>query len=266
MKHITLRVGLVGILVLAGCKPKNERIDNPLLARVGTSEIRADEVRQRLAGTGARPEDILPQLVDEYALAERAKQLGLDQKPEILRSYRNLLAGRLREEVLEPALSALEPTEEAIGQYYEQNKDKKYTRSAQCRGALLYVEAPESHPDRRAQGRLRIEQARQDALKQENSPDLRGFGALAATYSEDQTTRYKGGDFGWIAENDLPARWPAQVMKKLFALKDTGEVSDVLEAPEGFFLHSNRLPLALLQWMPQNNQQSPSRQRHSIRL
>jgi PPIC-type PPIASE domain. len=41
-------------------------------------------------------------------------------------------------------------------------------------------------------------EARESASKQNHG---RGFGPIAVKYSEDQVTRYKGGDIGWVNKN-----------------------------------------------------------------
>jgi len=231
-----LWIGWAGIFVLIGCQPDQEKSHPLRVARVGSSDLRADELHERVRGSGLSSEQVLAQMVDEYAMAVRAKQLGLDQRPDFLRSSRNLLASLLRREVLEPAFAETDPTTEEIVEYYEQHKAIKYTRPGQRRGALLYVEAPEEHPSRREKGRRRIEKAHQEALQQGGSSDRRGFGALAVTYSEDPVTRYKGGDFGWVSDGDFPVRWPGEVMERLFSLQQPGDVSEVLETRDGFFV------------------------------
>jgi parvulin-like peptidyl-prolyl isomerase len=66
--------------------------------------------------------------------------------------------------------------------------------------------------------------------------DTRGFGEHAMTYSEEATSRFKGGDIGWLEAGTSASRWPDAVVKAGFALKNNGDTSDVIETPEGFYL------------------------------
>jgi peptidyl-prolyl cis-trans isomerase D len=62
-----------------------------------------------------------------------------------------------------------------------------------------------------------------------------GFGALAQRYSEDQATRYLGGDAGWLARGEQ-GRWDNAVVDAAFALKSAGEISSVIQTSNGLYL------------------------------
>jgi peptidyl-prolyl cis-trans isomerase C len=66
-------------------------------------------------------------------------------------------------------------------------------------------------------------------------PAAQGFGAVAINCTDDQISRYRGGDLGWFRTPADFARWPQEVVQAGFALK-AGEVSEVLQAADGFYL------------------------------
>jgi len=220
-------------IFLFGCMPKKPSV----IARVGPYEIQDEELFQRLQeqGEGADPQDVLDAMVQEMIVQVRAEQLGLDQKPNVLRAYRNLLADALRKECLEPVLNKIEISDEEIQIYYKTNI-KNYTRSAQRRGAILYIGASEKEGDLREEGRLRMVEAREKALAQRQTDGFVGFGGMAVTYSEDQVTKYKGGDMGWFFNGSTHPRWPKKVLKTLFELEHPGAISEVLDTPKGYYL------------------------------
>jgi peptidyl-prolyl cis-trans isomerase C len=82
--------------------------------------------------------------------------------------------------------------------------------------------------------RHRIDEARVQSLALTNGDA--GFGAVAVAYSEDQSSRYKGGDVGWFDEGQAHYRWPTEVIRAGFALKNSGDVSEVIRAENGFYL------------------------------
>jgi len=61
------------------------------------------------------------------------------------------------------------------------------------------------------------------------------FGNLAISSSDDQASRYKGGDIGWFDQGREGYRWPTEVISAGLALA-TGEVSGVIETPKGYFV------------------------------
>jgi parvulin-like peptidyl-prolyl isomerase len=65
--------------------------------------------------------------------------------------------------------------------------------------------------------------------------DTRGFGQVAADFSDDQLTRYRGGDAGWFADDGLETRWPKEILTAGFALKNAGEISPVIRGRDGFY-------------------------------
>jgi len=81
--------------------------------------------------------------------------------------------------------------------------------------------------------RSRMVEAREKALKSSDGP---GFGSLAIEYSEDQATRYKGGDIGWIEEGRGRYRWDSKVIAAGFSLGKIGEISEIIATDSGLFL------------------------------
>jgi peptidyl-prolyl cis-trans isomerase SurA len=63
------------------------------------------------------------------------------------------------------------------------------------------------------------------------------FSELALKYSDDPKTKFKGGDFGYIEENDPTRRaeYGRTFIDKLFVLK-TGEISNVLQSNQGYHI------------------------------
>jgi len=229
------------VLLLAGCS-KPYRPDPDLVATVGSREIRAAEfeaaMRTRAVGDDpAQKATLLEELMDHAALVEAAKAAGLDTDPELRRSWENLLVSKLRETRLEPRQTNAQPTAEQVGTHYQSNS-VRFTEPALRRGAVLFVEVPgKATPERRALQRKRLEEARAKALAQPPAdPSVRGFGALAVEYSEDQSTRYRGGDTGWIQAGHADARFDPQVAATLFALPQPGALSEILDTPRGFYL------------------------------
>ncbi len=165
---------------------------------------------------------------------EKARELGLDQDPELRRQWENLLIGRLRETEIESKLRALSVTDDEIRDYFQRNQSA-YSRPAQLHLALLFLSVPASADDEtRAAIRQRMEAAR--ALASELPETTRGFGAHAMTYSEEATSRFKGGDIGWLEAGASAYRWPDEVVKVGFALKENGDLSEVIETQKGFYL------------------------------
>jgi parvulin-like peptidyl-prolyl isomerase len=62
-----------------------------------------------------------------------------------------------------------------------------------------------------------------------------GFGALSIDYSDDQASRYRGGDIGWMDPGKLSSRYPRKVMELGDAL-EKGKMSEVIEVEGGLYV------------------------------
>lgn len=218
---------------------QRQQPDPDLIATVGNREIRVKQFKEEAARRGGlRPEGLdrrklLEELIDYEAMLVKAFEAGLDKDPEVIRAYHNLLVGKLRTRQLEPRIENVAISDEEIKAQYETHIDR-YTRPARSRIAILYFEThPTMSPEKRESIRARLAEAREKA--QSLSQDERGFGALAIRYSEDQASRYKGGDIGWLAQGRA-YRWPDPVVSAGFSLETIGDVSDVIETDNGLYL------------------------------
>lgn len=249
------RAGLAGSVVgaaawclVVGCSQSPEdagaKPAEVLLAEVGNHRItEADflaEARRRVeAGRSASDKDaLLQEMVERESLLARARQTGLEADPELRREYENLLIARLVEQEVTPLKEAVAITPEMIEAEYKANR-ARYTRPAQDRLAMLYLEAgAKASESRRAEIRHRLEAARSQVAALQNTNRSRGvvgFGRLAIEHSDDQVSRHRGGDLGWIAEGQRPPRMPEAVLEA-GRLLEVGVVSPVLETPEGFYV------------------------------
>lgn len=213
-----------------------------VVAVVGNHEIKVSEFQDWMLRRGVGTNDVarealLKDVITHNAALQRAIALGLDKQPEFRRSWENMLVSRLRERELEPRLTNAVPTYPQIETAYS-NQVTRFTDPALRRGAMLMASYPaKANEEAKAGVRKRLESVRAKALEQAASaPQTRGFGPLAIEFSEDQSTRYKGGDIGWMAEGRADNRVDSAVTKTLFSLSQTNEISEIVETPQACYL------------------------------
>lgn len=171
----------------------------------------------------------------DRAIDEVRKQNGLseDQFREVLsqqgyswESYRHELRNQLlRFKVINTAVRAhVNISEEDVRSFYNQSvRQAGGNRSAHLRHVLIAVPPgtdAKTQAERRAHATRILEEARA----------TKNLGALAKEHSDDELTRDKEGDLGWISEKDgLPEKF-AEVV---FAM-DVGEVRGPVRTDRGF--------------------------------
>ena len=195
-------------------------------------------MRRRAVGNDPKQKAaLLDELVEHAALLEKAKAAGLDRDPDLRRSWENMLVSRLQEAELESRLSNAVPTSAQVNSYYQTNL-AHYTEPAMRRGAVLFAEVSgKASAAQKEKSRHRLLEARARAGQLSSSNLVsRGFGVLATEVSEDQATRYRGGDMGWIKAGQGDARYDKPVLDALFALEKPASISDLIETSRGYYL------------------------------
>ena len=188
-------------------------------------------------------------MVDREALLQRARQAGLDRDPAYQREVESLLIRKLQGAQLDPRRESVSVSDAAVKAEYETNA-ARFARPAQARLAMLFLAADaRSSEARKGELRARIEEGRRKFLALAAKPQpalVPGFGPLAVEYSDDQVTRHRGGDLGWLEADQHPSRVPAEVAEAGWALAP-GQVSEVIPARDGFYvmLKTDSRPAAL---------------------
>jgi peptidyl-prolyl cis-trans isomerase C len=238
--QIALRLSLlVGCSLLAwlplGCSRAPRAT---VLATVGDHQITADDFRNEMQRRHAARRPIpdkailLQEMVLAEAMVQRARAAGLLDDPQVRHEINTLLASKLQDRELAPRLEAINPSADEVKAEYERNL-AKYTRPAKVRLAVLALAAdPKMSDTNRRALHSRMVEARNKSRAQANSKD---FGPLAIEYSDDQASRYRGGDLGWLDAGNFNYRWPREVLETGYTL-EPNLVSEVIETASGFYL------------------------------
>jgi len=235
------------VCLLCQCKktaPTATAGDPPLAVVAGqriTAKDLCAEAEWRKANNQAVPdaEALLKEMVNRLAMIERAKQAGVADEPDTRRRVESLLIARLREQQLDTEIAKLTVTDEEVANTYKA-RSAEFARKGLDRYAILFQAAQSKMTDeRRTEARKRLQDAL--ALTDANpapggrGPAASGFGAVAIDHSEDQTSRYRGGDIGWLESDAKPGRFPEAVIAAGRSLK-TGARSDILECDDGYYV------------------------------
>ena len=233
MKSLRLPVLTALILLAAGACRKNTasvpQAEPVILASAGaevlTQEMFATEATRR----GISPDDrvkrraLLSEMTDHLRLLAYAKAHSFENDPEVRRNHESLLIAKAREALGGGAeISLKPPTEEELQAAYNARRSTLAT-PVRIRVAMLM------NADR-----TKLEAAL--GMVSSLPPERKDFGALAATHSDDQATRYVGGDFGEIVAGHSEGVLPPEAIQACFDLTQPGDTSRIVESPDGFRL------------------------------
>lgn len=232
---------IVGVVLyfsfFTGKEPPDHDLEKDVVAIVGPRKITTDQFMEESKRRSTRPEKLdkqtlLDEMIDYEAILVKAMEAGLDKDPELIRMYRNMLVGRYKQQYLTPQIESASISDEDIRNHYD-NHLPQYTQPSRIRLAILYMAVHHTMSEEtKLAVREKMQEAREKAM---NLTDVSDFGALAIEYSEDQSTRYRGGDIGWISKG-LSYRWDQSIIDAGFALQHPGDISEIIETQDGLYL------------------------------
>lgn len=190
-------------------------------------------------------DEVLETLVRRELLLAEIRRSGFEQRPDIRASWEAHLLQRFAEEQRQQIASLPEPTPEELIAYHRTHPER-FQSPARARVAILQVRPPASrHAEQQSQWADGLERIRQQALSLR--PDVMGFGPLASEVSEHRTTRFHGGDLGWMTDVQLRACVPNEVAEAVNTLSVPGPISPWIPTSQGCFLVKvlERQPAAL---------------------
>ncbi len=230
-------VAVVAAVALSGCSPKRA---GEVLARVGDTVITTDdfkhEMQWRLDHHRPLPEKsaLLEEMVAHELALQKVRARGLEKNFDVQRNYQEMLVGELRDRELAPKLASVKVSPEEIQDAYARDI-AKYTIPAKIRLAVIYIKADRKMTTQQ-KGEAETKMAAAVAAAKSLKDFSHGFGSIAMDYSEDQASRYRGGDIGWLDDGAPAFRWPKEVVEAGFALQQTGDITPIIRASNGLFL------------------------------
>ena len=213
--------------------------DSPVVAVVGGAAISAESFKKELQRrfpqasseepTASQKKSVLESLIRNETLYANAVKEGFDRNPEVEEAIKALIIARFKERQFTPAEIAA--TDQEIETYYR-SQATRFTTSEAARGAVIFIASPATATaEKRAETRARAEAIASEAKA---TPDELTFARLVARSTEDQATRYRGGETGWVSPNS-PGFAP-EVVKALLALKEPNEFAPLVETARGFWV------------------------------
>jgi peptidyl-prolyl cis-trans isomerase C len=232
------------LLALAGCSRDSapQRTDAPRpplaateVARVGHAVISREMFEQEWQRrTGVCSKDaLLQELIRFESILAKARAAGVDHDPEIVAAFNRLVVGKFQEKQLQQlGLNAIQLSETEIQAQY-QSQLLRFTTPRQIRAGIIFCQAstkatPEKHEQLRQRANALWHQAQ--------ASDDDSFRQLALQHSEDQATRYAGGDTGWMVPEQTGSRWESAVIQAASALSKPGDLAPLVQTSRGFYI------------------------------
>ncbi len=213
--------------------------DTATVAVVGDKSItidafRAEMARQRGEFDADRKAELLERIVRSELLFAAARSAGYENDPEVITAVKQAMVGKYLRDYLDPKLGQLKATEEEAEAYYHSHLAEFGTPASLHVAMIRIALSPKMSPEKKEELLKRAEAARAEALALELG--VPAFGSVAVGYSDDQDSRYRGGDIGWLPVGSVDGRFDKKVSEAIAALKAPGQVSSVITASDGYYI------------------------------
>lgn len=254
MKKLLINVALLLIGFAAGYgylwwgnQPAAPVDGQSILARVGDQVITTEDFiaeMERRGGhkpgqyqTREQKQALLDTMLDRLKMLAIAKQLNLQNKPAVKWAMERVLIAKLQEQEIDNKLRNVDVSEQEIEQWYEQHQDD-YAVPEQVKLAVIVLPVD---PKQGVQGWA---DARKNAdiiigrLSELDSNQF-DFGKLAEEFSAHRGSRYMGGAIDWLTNHPSQikySRWPVEMQKAGFELKQPGDYRVVEVEDKGIYL------------------------------
>ncbi|MBI5752954.1 MAG: peptidylprolyl isomerase [Hydrogenophilales bacterium] len=200
-----------------------------VVAKMGTNEIKRSELNQMLSAAQASSPEARPsvQAIDQAlraelirrALVEEAKRVAWDKRPEVQQQIE-----RAREQVIVTSFmnqqarpASAYPSEQEIQTTYDANK-ALFVQTPQVRLIQIYLPASEADSSTKA-----------EALWRQANEKGADFAELARKQSKHAESAAKGGDMGWLQEDQLVPEIRAAIQKLAI-----GQIAKPIKAADGW--------------------------------
>jgi parvulin-like peptidyl-prolyl isomerase len=210
-----------------------------VIARVGTSDVTAEEVRSTIAFLDARQQAALardPALLSQTVRAILGNRLVLkealakkwDQQPAIMaqlaRARESLIVETYLQSVTAPPESF--PNDADIKSVYEANASAFLAPRRFQLAQIVVAVAKDAEKAAEDAARRKLD----DVLKKAKQPGA-DFAALARSASDDAATAERDGEIGWVAEPDLRT----EIRSQVFGLAKAG-ITDPVRLDDGWHI------------------------------
>lgn len=242
-------------------KVATETGPGPILAVVGTEQLTLAEFEAELArrahglpGAAATTEQrtrLLDEMIRLKAGLAKARAHGQEREPATRALIEKLIAAQYVEaEFSKWAATNAPVTDAEIRAFYDNHPEQFQEAAAVRAGVIRFNISSKAEASQRAALREQAAAIRAQAAQ----VDEAGFRRLVQQHSEDQATRYAGGDTGWLPADEPSSHWPPAVVTAACALPQAGDVAPLVATAEGFFVvrlverrPAQRRPLATVQ-------------------
>lgn len=221
--------------LLTGCDGGKRTLqsDPDVVATVAGHQVTRKDLEMALVAKEARKIEqkgiILQQIIQEESIFQAARAAKFDEDPTVAAAVKQLIVARYRERHL--ASTNVLATDNELEMAYAANQ-AKFSVAAMVNVSLIHIHSsPKSVPEKR----LEAENKAKELLGKAKAMSMEDYAQLARDHSEDASTRYQGGQTGWMPLAGS-TRLDPSLHEAIAKLKEVGETAPLISVSNGFYI------------------------------
>lgn len=199
------------------------QVDDTVITEADIKELLARYANQPFVlarySTPEKKKELLDSLIRYDVLAIEARKRGYEHDPEVQRVAKEKMVRLFTQHEILDAIKPTDVPEADIAKYY-QDHAAEYGRLETVRASQILVK-----------DRAKASKALAEARSLQKT-DTKGFRDLVAKYSEDSDSKPRGGDLTQFDRSTTEV--PKPVVSAAFALKEAGDLTDLVSTDKGF--------------------------------
>jgi len=237
---LTARLPRIALCLILCAAPRLKAAadsDSSVIARVGDTEVSADEIRSAIENLDAKTQAAVAQdpasltqvvraLLTQRVVLKEALDKKWDQDPAVTAAVARLRESAIVQTYLQSVSKPPDsfPSDAQVQTAYDNNKDKLVVPT-QYHLAQIFIKDPKGSDDASsAKAQVKVDEVKKALGKRDAD-----FAAVATAESDDPQSAAKGGELGWIAEN----RIQPEIRSQLGSLK-TGSITGAVRMEDGW--------------------------------
>jgi len=184
--------------------------------------------------TPEKKEELVAKILEGEILAREALKKGALSDPVLLTKLKSTISRHYQSVTLQKEIEdGIKVSDEEMKKYFEEHK-KEYIQPEKVKASHILIKFDKSKQGDREAKLAQAKKVLAEVKKKANDPN--SFNQLAEKYSEDEGSKRRGGDVGFFERTEEGGRMAKEFSDAAFALKNVGDISDVVESPFGFHI------------------------------
>ncbi|HOW52886.1 MAG TPA: peptidylprolyl isomerase [bacterium] len=184
--------------------------------------------------TPEKKEELISKIIEGELLAREALKKGAINDPILLTKLKSTISRHYQSVTLQKEIEGnIKIGDDEMKKYFDEHV-KEFVQAEKVKASHILVKFDKNKAGDREAKMATAKKVLAEVKKKANDPN--SFNDLVTKYSEDEGSKRRGGDVGFFEKTEEGGRMAKEFADAAFALKNIGDISELVESPFGFHI------------------------------